>query len=182
MTTRSVSRRQLFRGHLRERTAIRPPWALAELAFLDSCDRCGDCIRACAEGIIAKGSGGYPEVRFESAGCTLCGECRAAGAGRALTGDPRWDPPFPHGAVIGTACIARGGVTCRSCGEACEVGAIAFRLRLGGPALPELDPGVCTGCGLCLGPCPSQAIRMETGADPIHQATPAKGTPVYEHL
>jgi ferredoxin-type protein NapF len=78
------------------------------------------------------------------------------GALRREAAQPGWQ----HRASIGEACLARRGVECRICGEACGVGAIRFRPRVGGVALPELTDEACTGCGACLGPCPAQAIAM----------------------
>ena len=62
--------------------------------------------------------------------------------------------------VIAASCLAYGNVVCRSCGETCEVGAIRFRPRLGGAAVPEVEGGKCTGCGACMAPCPVKAIVL----------------------
>lgn len=62
--------------------------------------------------------------------------------------------------AITNRCLAYGNVVCRSCGEACEAGAIAFRPRLGGAAVPEIDLGKCTECGACVAPCPAKAIVL----------------------
>ena len=63
-------------------------------------------------------------------------------------------------AVIGDRCLARHGVVCRSCGDACEARAIRFPPRLGGVALPTLDGEACTGCGECVAVCPAVAISL----------------------
>ncbi len=60
-------------------------------------------------------------------------------------------------ARIGAACVEPRGVVCRRCGEACDPGAIKFRLQRGG-AQPLLDISTCTGCGDCLPVCPTMAI------------------------
>ena len=62
-------------------------------------------------------------------------------------------------AQIGQACVEPRGVTCRRCGEACDVAAIKFRLMRGG-AQPYLDISTCTGCGECLPVCPVSAIAL----------------------
>lgn len=68
--------------------------------------------------------------------------------------------------LIGAACLALKQVVCHCCGDACEAGAIRFRLRAGGVAVPELDTETCTGCGACHDACPAGAIAMQhTGAE-----------------
>lgn len=62
-------------------------------------------------------------------------------------------------AQIGPACVEPRGVTCRRCGESCDVGAIKFRLMRGG-AQPLLDISTCTGCGDCAPVCPVSAIAL----------------------
>ncbi|HMN74374.1 MAG TPA: 4Fe-4S dicluster domain-containing protein [Rhodoblastus sp.] len=66
-------------------------------------------------------------------------------------------------ARIGPACVEPRGVACRRCGEACDIGAIRFRLQRGG-AQPLLDISACTGCGDCLAVCPTSAIAFVDGA------------------
>lgn len=65
----------------------------------------------------------------------------------------------PHIQIAGS-CIAFGNAVCRSCGDACEAGAIRFRPRLGGAAVPEVDAAKCTACGACVAPCPVAAITL----------------------
>ena len=62
-------------------------------------------------------------------------------------------------AQIGPACVEPRGVTCRRCGESCDIGAIKFRLMRGG-AQPLLDISTCTGCGDCAPVCPVGAIDL----------------------
>lgn len=67
--------------------------------------------------------------------------------------------PQARVAEIGAACVEPRGVACRRCGEACDVGAIKFRLQRGG-AQPTLDISTCTGCGDCAPVCPVSAIAL----------------------
>lgn len=53
------------------------------------------------------------------------------------------------------ACIAWNGVICISCRTACDEQAITVD-RQQRPAIVE---AACTGCGVCIDLCPSQAIR-----------------------
>jgi len=69
-------------------------------------------------------------------------------------------PPWTIRARIGNLCLAERGVECRICGEHCEAEAIRFPPRLNAPPLPVVNHEACTGCGACVGPCPSRAIRV----------------------
>lgn len=177
MANVQISRRQLFRGDLSAQgVSARPPWAVPEDAFAACCDRCGDCVPACPERIIRITGGGFPEVDFTIGGCSFCGECRTACGGKALLGDPRNEPPWRLVARIGPGCLANRGVVCRSCGEACDEGAIRFRLRVGTAAEPRLNSGICTGCGYCVSVCPAQAVKIET-PEPSAIAVAGQGNP-----
>jgi ferredoxin-type protein NapF len=173
--TVDLSRRRLLRGAgAGTAPPRRPPWAPAETDFTAQCDRCGDCVPACPEGVIRLGSGGFPELDFAVRGCTLCGDCLAVCGGKAMRGDPATDAPWDLVAEIGEGCIAFRGVVCRSCGEACGEGAIRFRLRVGGAAEPRLYADACTGCGCCVGVCPVQAVRVIAGAPTSGPTTQAE--------
>jgi ferredoxin-type protein NapF len=63
-------------------------------------------------------------------------------------------------AVIGEACLARRGVVCRSCGDACPERAIRFPPLLGHVALPVVVADACTGCGDCVAVCPVAAVTL----------------------
>ena len=144
----------------------RPPWAPDEAAFLERCTRCGDCTKACPRMLIAPGEGGYPEVSFAKQGCTECGECEAACKPKALDrGDAR--PAWRWKAVIDGRCLAVRRVECRVCAEICDVRAIRMVPEPGGVALAEVSPHQCTGCGECVSPCPTGAIRMVDPADRV---------------
>lgn len=155
-----ISRMQFLRGDLRgERSSIRPPWALDEADFVDTCERCDDCIRACPQGILMRGRGGFPELDFSRGGCTFCADCVGACQVRALAGDGE-RPPWRLRPSFGEACLSRRGIVCRVCGDACEAVAIRFKLARGGVALPEVDGSGCTGCGVCVAICPERVVTM----------------------
>jgi ferredoxin-type protein NapF len=63
-------------------------------------------------------------------------------------------------AVIAAGCLAHDRVVCRSCGEACDAGAIRFRLAPGGVSTPQVLPDACNGCGDCVAACPVHAIAV----------------------
>ena len=154
--------RRQFLGRLvgRAGNAVRPPWT-DDAALHADCSGCGECVRACPEGILAKGPNGLPLVDFRAGSglCTFCGEC-AASCPEAVF-DAGRDPPWTVGAVIDdAACLARAGIYCRSCGDTCLDQAIGFTPLAGGIPIPEIDPSRCTGCGACMAGCPGEAISM----------------------
>jgi len=137
----------------------RPPWALAEEAFLAACTRCGACVPACPTRIVVVVRG-YPEVDFKRGECTFCGACAAACRDFALIRADERALPWTIKAQVGGDCLASRGVECRVCGDPCPVGAIRFSPRLGGPPVADVDAASCTGCGACVAPCPVAAIRL----------------------
>lgn len=68
-------------------------------------------------------------------------------------------------ARIGAACVEPKGVTCRRCGEACDAGAISFRLIGRGRAEARIAEDNCTGCGDCAPVCPVEAIALVPRAE-----------------
>ena len=154
-----ASRRGFLRGRPRPKAEIRPPWALPEAGFVGRCTRCGDCLRACPQRILIAGDGAFPTVDFSQRECTFCGDCVTACQPAALVRQEQ-QPAWPYKAVIGDACLAARNVECRVCGDFCDARAIRFAPRLGSSPLPLLDPNLCTGCGACVAPCPTTAIRI----------------------
>ncbi len=159
-------RRSLLRGRWADAGATpptpppRPPWALRpDDAFTGACTRCGDCVRACPENILATGDGGYPVISFATAGCSLCGDCRRVCAPGALQGDAPL-PAFAWRAHIESSCLAHLGVECRICGDACDARALRFVPMHGSVAQPQLQPSSCTGCGACVSVCPAGAMAL----------------------
>lgn len=164
MESAVLSRRSFLRGRIRTVTpAQRPPWALDEAAFIERCTRCEACIEACPTAIVVAGEGGYPTVDFSRGECTFCAACATRCEPLALQRASAAEAPWKVRAAIGERCLAANGVECRVCGESCPTGAIRFRPRVGGAALPELTLSSCNGCGACFAPCPVGAIAVKAG-------------------
>lgn len=162
--TANLSRRSFLRGTAKRPATLRPPWARPEDEFRKLCTDCGDCAEACPEGIIVSLSE-IPQIDFSAGYCTFCGDCVRACAEGAFVVEQTCDnlsncPPWSLGASFDHRCIASQGTECRICGEQCEVEAIRFRPRRGGPPIPTIEGAVCTGCGACVGPCPSGAMQV----------------------
>ncbi len=161
----AISRMAFLRGDFRgTHTAIRPPWALEEHSFINSCDRCGDCIKACPEKIVEKGRGGFPQVNFSQGECTFCGDCveRCHAGALSVEAMQGQQAAWQLTPAIKDNCLAINRVVCRSCAEQCEQRAIHFRPAPGGVSRPETDPEQCNGCGACVAPCPVAAIELKS--------------------
>ena len=141
----------------------RPPWARKENLFAQLCDQCGDCIRACEIGLLHRGSGGFPEIRFTESGCDFCGDCLQSCTTGALNAPvPAPSLAWTWRAEIESGCLSQRGIVCRACGDACDAEAIAFELQTGGRAQPRVDEQLCNGCGECLAVCPENAVSLRT--------------------
>jgi ferredoxin-type protein NapF len=158
MTSVDPGRRAFLRGRVRQPAGeMLMPWRADD--FLSRCQRCDDCVKACPEGIVRRGDGGFPRVDFAFGGCTFCAVCVDACRHGAL--ERAAEAPWQVEVTIGAACLGRSGVTCRCCGESCDAGAIRFRLAIRGRSIPEVSMAACTGCGACVSSCPVQAVAVE---------------------
>lgn len=148
----------LGRGQASPAEAVYPPFTDFEV-MQQRCDGCGDCVDACADGLIAIAPDGLPHLSFDEHGCTLCGDCRDACPTQAIgTLAVKALHPFPHVFDATARCLSVRGVTCRLCEDACEPQAIRFRLWTGGRAVPIISEDACTGCGECSAVCPEHAL------------------------
>jgi ferredoxin len=157
---------------------IRPPGALPEPAFLDRCQRCGLCMKACPTCVIQPAfaeaglSGFWTPVLNMNLGyceytCTLCTSVCPTGAISELTAQQKIKTPV----AIGSAHIDRGRCLpwngngpCIVCEEHCPTSpkAIYFKedevVRPDGRTvevkLPFVDLNRCVGCGICQFKCP----------------------------
>ena len=140
---------------------LRPPWSHAAEAFDAACTRCGACVDACPTHVL-KIAGGSVRVDYADGECTFCGACVEACPEPAFDvaahdeGARAWSVV----ARVDATCLARLGVACQSCGDACAAHAIRFRPRAGSTPEPRVDGTLCSGCGACVSVCPSSAIEV----------------------
>ena len=160
---------------------IRPPGALPEDRFLDTCVRCGQCIHSCPTGLLGPVglSGGLtglwtPRARTELAACdptcNVCGQVCPTGAIRALPLPEKRKAQMGLAAVDRETCLAWRGevcglcvITCRAAGYEAMVEDIQFD-EMGMPIegsvpTPIVLPDRCVGCGLCQQTCLTKNVR-----------------------
>ena len=136
---------------------LRPPGAIGGQPFFDTCTTCGDCVAACPQRIIVRGSGNYPEIDFRRGECTFCDQCIDACDEGAL--QSRVAPYFDITLQVKDNCLAKRQVVCQTCGDACDAYAISFRPQIGRVAAPTIDEDMCSGCGACVSICTESAIK-----------------------
>lgn len=136
---------------------VRPPYHQEHFDFQTVCSHCQDtpCVGACEEEIIFLDAAHTPCLDFTKRGCTFCEACAKACPEGIL------DTTCPSMLHVNVeidmiACMAWHQSLCNSCLDACDVNAISFL----GLFRPSIDMNTCTGCGGCVGICPSDAIRL----------------------
>ena len=162
----SLSRRALWSAKASGPEAIARPLPWTDAATLAAaCTRCGACVSACPEHIIVRAENGMPGIDFHRGECTFCGAGAAACPAPVFARERA--TPWTLTARIGTACLAARGIVCQSCRDSCAASAIRFVPRRGGAFLPAVVAASCTGCGACVGVCPSDAITMSEAPDAV---------------
>ena len=153
----NASKRNLFKPSKSTIVADLLPWINESSLFIEHCTQCGDCLDVCPEKIVVKGDGGYPSIDFNQGECTFCGKCAD------ICKEPIFVStqlqPWLKKAQINSSCLIHQHVYCRSCADSCEVEALSF--QLGGSKVPQINLDLCTGCGACFSPCPTQAIEIK---------------------
>lgn len=181
MTTDPHDRRSMFRLGLRRlmepvaeyiqerleislpviREVLRPPGAVDEKKFLDTCYRCGNCVDVCPAKAIRTltsedvNRSGTPYIDPDLAACVVCDElaCMKAcpsGALQLVSNPARIRMGL---AVVDPArCVRSRGENCTLCLDKCPLAEEAIQLTDG--AVEVLASG-CVGCGSCQFYCPT---------------------------
>ncbi len=149
---------------------LRPPGALPEREFLDTCARCGACVDVCpADAIVPLESGDQaisetPVILPDHAACVVCEglECmKACPTGALRLVDAPEQIRMGLARVSTAACVRSHGKACSICVDRCPMGSRALRFTGAGP--PEVLDDGCVGCGVCQEYCPTtpRAIIVE---------------------
>jgi MauM/NapG family ferredoxin protein len=140
--------------------SLRPPGALPEKQFFETCSRCAECVRVCPAQCIkldptGERGGGLPYIEIDAMPCVVCDglKCMHACPTGALA-------PVPLGDIdMGTAvwneqvCVRKRGEDCTICIDQCPVGSVAIEL-VGNDV--QVHPQGCIGCGVCQFYCPTK--------------------------
>ncbi len=141
---------------------LRPPGAIEERAFLETCERCGLCVEACpANAIFASVAlgddalSGTPVIDPNRAACVVCDglDCMHVCPSGALKLVPQASAIRMGLAIVDKeACVRSQGEDCTICTDQCPMGESALRVSRVGP--PIVVDGGCVGCGVCQNRCP----------------------------
>lgn len=172
-SNKGISRAQFLRGDIRGKNRpFRPPWALDEHEFTETCTRCGACIKQCEEQILVEARGKFPVVDFKRGECTFCEACVVCCEPKALqiSSEEAREQPWDLEIRLNHHCVTQKGVVCQICGDQCLERVFRFRPRVGGSMQMEMDLEKCTGCGACIAPCPVDALTIHHKAAPGDEA------------
>lgn len=147
---------------------FRPPGALAEVAFIAACTRCGDCLDVCPAHAIFNappGAGlaaGTPVIEPVTQPCIACAEMKCA----VVCPTDALIPPenlwvgyqMAELELIPERCIAFQKVECGVCARQCPVGERALTLDAEGRPVIRIEG--CVGCGVCVRACPSTPASL----------------------
>jgi ferredoxin-type protein NapG len=147
-------------------TRLRPPGALHETLFVNTCDHTGECVQACPANAILADADGTPYVDPERQPCVVCVglDCMAACPTGALMSRPADALGMGLARVDAATCLRSTGEECTRCIQVCplhESDVTVLDLTLDGSL--HIYEDLCVGCGCCARACPTQpkAIIVE---------------------
>lgn len=133
---------------------VRPPYAVYDEIF-DACKTCeAMCVSVCEEKILHLNENKTPFLDFKTTGCSDCHKCLEACTPHVLNDPEQFIRG--HAKISMSSCMSHHETICFSCKDPCLENAIVFK----GMFNPIILPEKCTGCGYCIGVCPSAAIGM----------------------
>ena len=154
---------------------LRPPGALPEATFLQTCQRCGNCVESCpAEAIQTFQSSnpnlaGTPYIAPSSQPCVVCDSlaCMQVCPSGALQKLSVNQIQIGLAEVSYDTCLRTEGIECTYCVDSCPIGDTA--IRLDSQDRIEVITRGCVGCGVCQYECPtvpkSVVVKHWAGAD-----------------
>jgi ferredoxin-type protein NapG len=138
---------------------LRPPGALPEKDFRNTCSRCGDCVRVCPVQCIkldvsGERGHGVSYIDADTAACALCESlaCMHVCPTGALVPTPLVEIKMGTAVWREETCIRSRGEECRICVEKCPMGSAAIDI-INNDVI--VNPHGCAGCGQCQHYCPT---------------------------
>lgn len=136
---------------------LRPPGAIAESLMPSTCERTGECVRACPAQCIklnAPIAGGLPRIEVDAMPCVVCDGlyCMHACPTGALVPTPLADIDMGTAVWNESTCLRSHGQDCAICVDECPIGNVAIELVDG--RVHVIESG-CIGCGVCQNRCPT---------------------------
>ena len=158
-----MQRRELFSGFAKSfrkkeknLAVIRPPYYEDEDAFYKECIACeGSCANVCKEHIIVIEEDKTPRLDFTKGGCTYCDACALACEFGVLEVAHKKEVAARF-EIDMLQCLSWNQTMCFSCKDPCLDKAIDFIAMF----RPVIDSSKCTGCGFCVGVCPTDAVKV----------------------
>jgi len=144
---------------------LRPPGALDEPDFAETCEQCAACVQACPADCIRlepEAAGGRPFIVARTAPCVVCDTLACTHACPSGALEPLDDPArirMGRAHVDAFRCLRTGpeAEPCTLCIDPCPEGERA--IGLDGDGLVEVRDG-CTGCGVCERACPTEPASI----------------------
>jgi len=147
---------------------LRPPGALEEPQFLNTCDReCMECIKACPYDAIKRlgaefgeAAEGTPAILVDENPCYLCADlpCIEVCPTGALQLIPRNEVKMGLAIINEDTCYLSQGQPCDYCVVRCPLDRDAIDWDEN--CLPRIIDTGCAGCGVCSYLCPADAIDI----------------------
>jgi len=147
---------------------LRPPGALENQSFLDTCSRCGECVRVCPAQCIkidpagVRGSGA-PYIDANEMPCVVCDglHCMHVCPTGALVPTILADIDMGTAVWHSDTCLRTRATetssadrACALCVEKCPLGTFAIELNAAANQIVVKESG-CIGCGVCQFECPT---------------------------
>lgn len=157
----AINTPRVARGKPTRTAWLRPPGALLEQDFLNTCSRCGTCATVCpAHAIKIDTSGvkanGAPYIDASEMACVVCDglHCMQNCPSGALKFTPVAEIDMGTAVWHEHRCVrTTGGQECRICIDQCPLGSAAIVLEAN--RVKVIEEG-CIGCGVCEQQCPTE--------------------------
>ena len=148
---------------LPDRPVLRPPGALDEDAFLDTCLTSGQCVSSCPVNAIKwaidedSRREGKPFIDPQDQACVVCEDlsCMQACPSGALVPIAKESIRMGLAVLDESVCVRVQGEDCQICVDKCPLGADAISIAYYASPIEVHEDG-CVGCGVCEMYCPTE--------------------------